>query len=39
MGRYRGRKESEQKMIPNTKEEAIKLVREKARENMMKYGS
>jgi len=26
-------------MIPKSKEEAVKTVREKARENMLKYGS
>jgi hypothetical protein len=26
-------------MVPKTKEEAVKTVREKARENMMKFGS
>jgi len=26
-------------MIPESKEEAVKTVREKARENMLKYGS
>jgi len=26
-------------MIPKSKEEAVKMVRQKARENMLKYGS